>query len=70
MQKVKVWVQISGDYCAWHETSVNVVADITNDNYWEDYTKEFFDSWEFDGDYADYKVFDALLVDGTYYVEL
>lgn len=71
MQKVNVYVQISGDYCAFHEASLYVVYDITNNvSVDSDMTLEELENWEFEGDYSDYEIYEAILVDGEYYVKL
>lgn len=72
MEKVKVYVKISGDYCAFHEMSFNVVYDITNNIQLEYDTLEELENWDRDenGGYSDVEQFDAILVDGKYYVSL
>jgi len=72
MKKVKVWVSIDGDYCAFHEINLRVVYDITNDVALDSYMslKELED-FDPDGhEYGDYQIFDAILDDGKYYVKL
>ena len=67
MQRVKVYIKISGDYCAFHEMNFRVVYDLTNDKQFGYYSKEALDDWEYE-DYCDVKLVDAILVDGKYYV--
>jgi len=70
-QKVKVYVMISGDYCAFHEMGIDVVYDITNDKkvgYGGD-SLEKLKNWEGDG-YSDVTIFDAIKIGNDYYVKL
>lgn len=72
-QEVEVAVQISGDYCAFHETVISVIYDFTNDVKvgYGDETKEDIESLleeGHDGDYKDTEMFNALLIDGEYYL--
>ena len=67
MQKVKVYVSITGDYCAFHEMGFYVDYDITNDLPLGDYTLEELELG-CDSDWKDFEVRDAVLIDGTYYV--
>jgi hypothetical protein len=72
MKKVKVWVGIDGDYCAFHETTIRVVYDITNDISLDDYMSlEELEAWDQDEhEYGDYEIFDAILDNGKYYINL
>ena len=67
MQKIKVYVGICGDYCAFHEMEFYVEYDITNDKQLGDYTLEELKEWEYE-EYGDFQVREAVLIDGTYYV--
>ena len=74
-QEVEVYVMISGNYCAFHEISINVVYDITNDietNDFLDKTKEGFEKWNFklSGGHSDVQKFNAIKIGDKYYVEL
>lgn len=71
IEKVKVYVMLSGDYCAFHEVSLRVVYDITNDCKigFNRYTKKELDEWEF-ADYSDVQEYTALKVGKKYYVLL
>ena len=68
IKKVEVYVEIAGDYCAFHEMSFMVVYDVTNDIQLEEYTLNDLKNWT-DREYCDCELRDAILVDGTYYVE-
>jgi len=68
MEKVKVWVSVAGNYCAFHEMCFSVDYDITNDIQLEDWTIEELENMEKDS-YCDYEVRNAIKVGGTYYVE-
>ena len=75
MQKVDVIVCIAGDYCAFHEMSISVEYDLTNDkqvsgSYSKEELEERMDSDECYDGYSDYQEFDAILVDGKYYVNI
>jgi len=72
VQEVDVYVQMSGDYVADHEMSISVCYDITNDKsvgWSSEMTLEELEKWEYEGDYSDYALKSAILVDGNYYVE-
>jgi hypothetical protein len=68
MEKVDVYVEVSGDYCAFHELSLSVVYDITNNIQLGDETLEELENWDFDGDYCDYEIFKAIKDGNDYYV--
>jgi hypothetical protein len=73
MQEVQVYVMISGDYCAFHEMSIRVVYDITNDKPigFNDYDKEKLENWDFNddgGDYSDVESRSAIKIGDTYYI--
>ena len=67
MQKVEVYVGIYGDYCAFHEVSFDVEYDVTNDIQLGDRTLEELKEWEYE-EYCDFELRNAVLIDGTYYV--
>ncbi len=70
MQKVEVWISISGDYCAFHEMSFSIVYDITNDKKFGDLTLRDLKNKSYDGGYVDYDIVDAILLNGRYYIDL
>lgn len=71
MQKVKVYLMISGDYCAFHEMSFHVVYDITNEIKLEGYTLAELKKWKYsDNGYSDVRKVDAFLIDGVYYYNI
>lgn len=72
-QRVEVAVRISGDYCAFHEASIYVLYDYTNDKSIGYNTKEDVEELleeGHDGDYSDTQMFSGVLVNGKYYVSL
>ena len=69
MQEVRVWVSVSGDYCAFHEMGFSVEFDITNNIQLGDMTLEELENFKFEGDYSDYETRSGYLIDGKYYVE-
>lgn len=68
MQKVKVYVSISGDYCAFHEVTFYVEYDITNNKQLGSYSLKKLEKWKYN-QYEDIQKRDAYLIDGKYYVE-
>lgn len=73
MQEVSVYVEMCGDYCAFHEARLKVVYDITNDIQLDEYngkTLEELEEFEYEGDSPDYQVFDAIKIGSIYYVDL
>lgn len=73
MQKVQVYVMVSGDYCAFHEMSFSVVYDITNDIKLDDYDKETLSNWDYNEDggcYSDVQQVTAIKDGSTYYLGL
>jgi len=68
-QKVKVYLAMYGDYCAFHECSVSVVYDVTNDIQLGDETIEEIEVIieEGDNEYGDYQLCDAIKVGDRYY---
>jgi hypothetical protein len=68
MKKVQVWVGIAGDYCAFHEVSLSIKYDITNDIQLDDMSLEELNDHEYE-DYSDYEIRDAYLIKGKYYVD-
>lgn len=68
MEKVKVYVEISGDYCAFHEMNFSVVYDVTNDKQLGDYTLDELENWDYE-QYNDCEIRNAILVDDIYYVK-
>ena len=68
MQKVQIYLMISGDYCAFHEIDFSVVYDITNGKQLSDYSLEELEDWE--GEYSDVQEVEAYLIDGEYYYNI
>jgi len=74
MQKVKIYLSISGDYCAFHEMQFEPIYDITNKKYIglnskDEYSLTELKNWKY-GDYEDIQKVDAYLIDGVYYYNL
>jgi len=70
MQKVEVWVSISGDYCAFHEMEFYIVYDITNNKQLGDMSLEELELLDFDTlEYEDFEIREAYLIDDKYYVK-
>lgn len=70
-QKVSVVVQSAGDYCAWHEMSLSVMYDLTNEKYVSgdsDNTPEEMLEQGDSGDYCFYQEMNAILHNGSYYI--
>lgn len=71
MQKVKLYVMISGDYCAFHEMSFNVCYDVTNDIELDSYSLEELENWDRDKhDYSDVELVDGIKDGDKYYYSL
>ncbi len=73
IQKVNVAVRVSGDYAAWHELSISLLWDYTNDKKLGYNSKEEVDEKleiGHDGEYSDCEMKSAVLVDGEYYIKL
>ena len=68
MEKVKVYVKISGDYCAFHEMMFSVIYDVTNNKQIGGYTLKQLENWDYNS-YTDVQIRDAILVNGIYYVK-
>ena len=68
IQYVRVWVSQNGDYCAFHENSMYVEYDITNNKQIGDYTIEEMENH--DCDYSDYQICNAVLIGGKYYISI
>ena len=68
MEKVRIYIEISGDYCAFHEMGFSVVYDVTNNKKLGDVSLKKLKSHEY-CEYVDYKEVDALKIDGKYYVD-
>ena len=69
VQKVEVYVGIYGDYCAFHEMSINIEYDVTNNIQLGDLDLKELEDHEF-SEYCDYELYNAVLIDGEYYVKL
>lgn len=68
IKKVKVYVEIAGNYCAFHAMMFNIVYDVTNGKQIGEYSLEELENWEYD-EYVDCQLRDAIIVDGKYYVK-
>ena len=70
-ETVMVYVMVSGDYCAFHEITLRVVYDLTNDHPVGNlgYTKEQLDEWDYT-DYSDVAEFKAIRIGKEYFVRL
>lgn len=73
MEKVKVILRISGDYCAFHEMTFKVEYDITNNIQLGNKTLVELEKLlqeDEERDYSDYDIVDAILDGKKYYVNL
>lgn len=77
IQKVKVYVMVSGNYCGFNEMSFDVVYDVTNDKcingIYSDITKEKLKNWnplKDGGGYSDVALKNAIKIRGKYYIEI
>jgi hypothetical protein len=66
---VNAYVMVSGDYCAFHEMSLQVLYDVTNGIQLGDYDLEQLQNWK-RGDYSDVELQRVLKVDGRYYLPI
>ena len=67
-QKVRVILSMCGDYCAFHECTIYVAYDVTNDIQLEDETlEEIKERMDKTHGYCDYQECDAIKVGDTYY---
>ncbi len=72
-QEVDLAVQISGDYAAWHELSISLLWDFTNDKKLSFKSKEEVENLleeGHDGEYSDTEMKKGVLVDGKYYIKV
>ena len=73
-QEVQVMVSVGGDYCAWHELSLSVCYDITNNKSvgWNEESLEEMQKLEEDndGDYIDYQTMPAIKIGNDYYINI
>lgn len=69
-QHVKVYVMLTGDYCAFHEMGLDVIFDVTNNiNFGDtDYTKEDCEEFLVKDEMDVYQMRDAILYKGKYYL--
>ena len=73
-QKVELAVRISGDYAAWHEISITILWDYTNDKkvdgyYSKEEVKKLLRKGH-DGEYSDCEMKSGVLVGGKYYLSV
>lgn len=74
MQKVKIYLSISGDYCSFNEMQFEPIYDITNKKYIglnskDEYPLTELKDWEYE-EYEDVQKVDAYLIDGEYYYNI
>jgi hypothetical protein len=74
-QKVRIILELCGDYVAFHEISTSILYDLTNDVIVDDYNpynslEEIQSAMSNDRDYCDIQEVDAFLVNGEYYYQL
>jgi len=72
-KKVQVYLQLCGDYVAFHEITARVLYDLTNGIMVDEYSYENLEEIENamgNSDYCDIKEVSALLVDGVYYYQI
>ena len=76
MQKVSIYLELCGDYVAFHEISACVLYDLTNDIMVDKYSYESLEAIEEamedeDREYCDIQMVDAIRTeDGEYYYKL
>lgn len=69
MQKVKIYIYVYGEYCSFEHMSFDVVYDLTNNLKLNEFSLKEIKKHEFE-DYLDFKLVDALLLEGKYYVDI
>lgn len=70
MQKVEVWVGIYGDYCGFDEMSIRIEFDVTNNIAFNSKDLDYYENFNDEDSYYDYALFDAILSDGKYYIQI
>lgn len=75
VEQVEVYVMISGDYCAFHEMSMRVVYDITNDCPvgFSNYDEEKLENWDYNNDgggYSDVEQRSAIKIGDKYFISV
>lgn len=71
VQEVKVIARACGDYAAFHEMSIYVEYDLTNDIQLNEHSKEeLMKRVDSNGDYCDYDTINAIKIGGSYYMPL
>jgi hypothetical protein len=75
MQEVKILLEISGDYVAFHEISADILYDLTNDILLDKYSyeslEEIQEAMGGERDYGDIKEVNAIRTeDGRYFYQL
>ena len=69
LEKVEVYVEVCGDYCAFHEMSINIVYDVTNEIELDEYSLQELLEWE-SGGHSDITIAKAIRMDDKYYVDI
>lgn len=73
IEYIEAVVSICGDYAAFHEISLGVVYDLTNDkpgDYGDMTKEEALEAAEGDNDYCDYEIQTVVRIDGVDYFSL
>lgn len=73
VKRVEIYLELCGDYVAFHEITANVLYDLTNGIMVDEDSYENLEEIERaigDSDYCDIQLVDALLVDGEYYYQI
>jgi hypothetical protein len=75
IQEVEIYLQIAGDYCAFHEMSFTVMYDITNNISFcgqtiEELNQKIADLEENGHEYSDLDIIDAIKIGDVYYYSL
>jgi hypothetical protein len=71
MEKVQVYLMISGDYCSFSEMSFKVEYDLTNDIQLGNYTLDELKNWDYiNSTYSDVELCEAIKDGDNYYVKL
>lgn len=68
-QEVEVYLTVFGDYCAFHEMSLNIAYDVTNDiQLNDDYSLEELQNW--DDHESDVQLVGAIKIGDKYYIDI
>lgn len=69
MEKVKVWLEISGWNCHFKEAYFKVLFDITNNINYSEHSLEEIQNHVYD-EYYDFAIKDAVKIEDKYYINL